>query len=91
MDQADLWQRWEYSTVGSSRQQPEPSSMSHFEERFYDLLILISSHDTAHLFADGIDILEDYHLARLFRRGATTRATNAGVKEDDIDWLQLDE
>jgi hypothetical protein len=22
-----------------------------------------------------------------FRRGATTRATSAGVKEDDIDWL----
>ena len=55
---------------------------------FYDLLILISSdQDTAHLFADGINILEDYHLARSFRRGATTRATNAGVKEDDIDWL----
>jgi hypothetical protein len=62
--------------------------MSHFEERFYDLLILISSdQDTARWLADGIDILEDYHLARSFRRGATTRATNAGVKEDDIDWL----
>jgi hypothetical protein len=43
--------------------------MSHFEERFYDLLILISlDHDTAHLFAGGIDILEDYHLARSLRR-----------------------
>ncbi len=50
--------------------------------------ILISSDpDTAHLFAGGIDILVDYHLARSFRRGATTRATNAGVTEDDIDWL----
>jgi hypothetical protein len=50
--------------------------MSHFEERFYDLLILISlDHDTAHLFAGSIYILEDYHLARSFRRGATTQHT----------------
>jgi hypothetical protein len=62
--------------------------MSYFEERFYDPLIIISlDHDTAHLFAACIDILEDYHLVRSFRRGATTRVTNAGVKQDDIDWL----
>jgi hypothetical protein len=60
--------------------------MSHFEERFYDLLILISmDHDTAHLFAGNIDILEYYHLARSFRRGATTHATDTGVKQDNID------
>jgi hypothetical protein len=74
---------WLFQTTAGTQQR-----MSHFEKRFYDLLILISSdQDTAHLFADGINILEDYHLARSFRRGATTRATNAGVKEDDIDWL----
>jgi hypothetical protein len=39
------------------------------------------------LFAEGIDVLEDYHPARSFRRGATTRATNANVKEDGSDWL----
>jgi hypothetical protein len=70
--------------IAAKAQQP----MSHFEERFYDLLILISSDPaTAYLISNGIDILEDYHLARSFRRGAMTRATNAGVKEDDIDWL----
>jgi hypothetical protein len=78
-----IFDGWLFQTADGA-QQP----MSHFEERFYDLLILISSDKaTAHLFADGIDILEDYHLARSFRRGATTRATNAGVTEDDIDWL----
>ena len=78
-----IFNGWLFQTP-TGAQQP----MSHFEERFYDLLILISiDRDTAHLFADGIDILEDYHLARSFRRGATTRATNAGVKEADIDWL----
>jgi hypothetical protein len=76
---------WHFQTAADGAQQ---RMMSHFEGRFYDLLILISSDkDTSHLFADGIDILDDYHLARSFRRGATTHATNAGVKEDDIDWL----
>jgi hypothetical protein len=74
---------WLFQTAAKTQQR-----MAHFEDRFYDLLVLISlDHDTAHLFADGIDILEDYHLARSFRRGATTRATNAGVKATDIDWL----
>jgi hypothetical protein len=34
-----------------------------------------------------MDIMEDYHLARSLRRGATTRATNAGVSQSDIDWI----
>ena len=34
-----------------------------------------------------MDIMEDYHLARSLRRGATTRATNAGVLQPDIDWI----
>jgi hypothetical protein len=78
-----IFNGWLFQTAAGAQQR-----MSHFEDRFYDLLVLISlDPDTARLFADGIDILEDYHLARSFRRGATTRATNAGVKEDDIDWL----
>jgi hypothetical protein len=78
-----IFNGWLFQTAAGAEQR-----MSHFEERFYDLLLLISlDPNTAHLFADGINILEDYHLARSFRRGATTRATNAGVWEDDIDWL----
>jgi hypothetical protein len=78
-----IFNGWIFQTAAGAQQR-----MSYFEERFYDLLLLISlDPNTAHLFADGIDILEDYHLARSFRRGATTRATNAGVKEDDIDWV----
>jgi hypothetical protein len=53
----------------------------------YDFYSHFVDHDTAHLFADGIDILEDYHLARPSVEERLTRATNAGVKEDDIDWL----
>jgi hypothetical protein len=46
---------WLFQTALGDQQR-----MSHFEERFYDLLILISSDQaTAGLFADGVDILED--------------------------------
>jgi hypothetical protein len=31
-------------------------------------------------------MLEDYHPGRSFRRGAITRATISGVKEDGIDF-----
>jgi hypothetical protein len=48
------------------------------EEAEMSLILISSEPDTAHLFADGIDILEDYHLARSFHRGASTRATIAG-------------
>jgi len=34
-----------------------------------------------------MDILEDYQLARSLSRGATTRATEAGVSQPDIDWM----
>ena len=34
-----------------------------------------------------MDIMEDYHLARSLRRGANTRATNAGVSQPHIDWI----
>jgi hypothetical protein len=74
---------WLFQTAARTQQR-----MSHFEDRFYDLLLRISSDKaTARLITEDIEILEDYHLARSFRRGATTRATNAGVKKDDIDWL----
>jgi hypothetical protein len=42
--------------------------------------------NTPYTFYARLSLVDD-HGARSFRRGATTRATNAGVKEDDIDWL----
>ena len=60
--------------------------MTHFEEDFYDRLARIYQQEPE-LFTEGINISEDFHLARSFRRGATTRATAAGVSAEDIDYI----
>jgi hypothetical protein len=60
--------------------------MSYFEDDFYDRLSQIHQ-DEPTLFAEGINIQEDFHLSRSFRRGATTRATAAGVSSTDIDYI----
>lgn len=62
--------------------------MSAFEDEFYEKLFeLKDQDDDRRLFEPGVDIPADFHLARSFRRGATTRATNAGVSDADIDWI----
>jgi hypothetical protein len=61
-------------------------TMSFFNEEFYRVLFGIREEDPS-LFEPAMDIMEDYHLARSLRRGATTRATNAGVSQPDIDWI----
>ncbi|MGB8702432.1 MAG: hypothetical protein WCD18_23695, partial [Thermosynechococcaceae cyanobacterium] len=60
--------------------------MSEFEDNFYDLLLRIQQIDPS-LFTEGTEILEDFQLSRSHRRGATTRATAAGVLGTDIDWI----
>lgn len=60
--------------------------MSHFEDDFYDRLARVNQIQP-NLFTEGINISEDFHLARSFRRGATTRATAAGVSAEDIDYI----
>ena len=60
--------------------------MSDFEDDFYDRLLRIQQLDPS-LFTEGTDIMEDFQLARSHRRGATTRATAAGVLGTDIDWV----
>jgi hypothetical protein len=60
--------------------------MGDFDEDFYDRLYRIKNENSS-LFSEGIDIQEDYHIARSFRRGATTRATAAGVSSSDIDYI----
>jgi hypothetical protein len=66
--------------------QGEQRFLSFFHEEFYRVLFSVRDLDPS-LFEPNIDILEDYHLARSLRRGATTRATNAGVAQQDIDWV----
>jgi hypothetical protein len=53
---------WEYSTFLPDKYQSPVACR--IEDRFYDFYSHFVDHDTANLFADGIDILEDYHLAR---------------------------
>jgi hypothetical protein len=64
----------------------EQLPMSSFSERFYGLLLEIQE-EAPELFPGEMDILEDFHLSRSHRRGATTRATEAGVAGSDIDWI----
>jgi hypothetical protein len=66
--------------------QGEQRPMTSFAEEFYRVLFAICDGDPS-LFEPTMDIMEDYHLARSLRRGATTRATNAGVSQPDIDWI----
>ena len=64
----------------------EQRRMSHFDDDFYERLFRIQQ-TRPELFTDGIVIEEDYHIARSFRRGATTRATAAGVSSSDIEYI----
>jgi len=60
--------------------------LSHFEEEFYAILFELRAADPS-LFEPDCNILDDYQLARSLRRGATTRATEAGGSQPDIDWM----
>ena len=64
----------------------EQMRMSDFEVDFYDRLLRIQQINPS-LFTEGTDIMEDFQLSRSHRRGATTRATAAGVLSTDIDWI----
>jgi hypothetical protein len=64
----------------------EQRAMAHFGPKFYELLLEIQD-SNPELFPGDLDIVEDFHLSRSHRRGATTRATEAGVSGTDIDWI----
>jgi hypothetical protein len=64
----------------------EQRAMSHFSPKFYELLLEIQD-SNPELFPGDLDIVEDFHLSRSHRRGATTRAMEAGVSGTDIDWI----
>jgi hypothetical protein len=58
-------------------------SMSSFEEQFLEQLLEIQALRNSPI-DENLDVTEEYHLARLFRRGATTHAQNQGVSQPDI-------
>jgi hypothetical protein len=66
--------------------QGKQHSMSSFSEEFYRILFVIHE-DNPSLFKPTMDIMKDYHITRSLRRGATTRAMNAGILQPDIDWI----
>jgi hypothetical protein len=67
--------------------QGERWTMTSFSEQFYRVLFAICDGDPSLFEPTSIDTMEDYHLERSLCRGAKTRATNAGVSQPDIDWI----
>jgi hypothetical protein len=72
---------WAFQTADGRQR-----TMGSFEEKFLDLLVQVHEAEPA-LFPGGIDVEQDFHLGRSHRRGATTRATAAGVAPADIEWI----
>jgi hypothetical protein len=60
--------------------------MSDFNEVFYDMRYDIQR-QMPELISEDIDVVEDFHLACSFRRGATTRAQLVDVPEAVIEWV----
>lgn len=81
LDDAGVETGWLFQTATGQQK-----AMADFEAKFYELLLQVQAADPS-LFAEGIDIMEDYSLTRSHRRGATTRATAAGVSKADIEWV----
>jgi hypothetical protein len=81
LDQCGITTGWAFQTPDGDQMR-----MSDFEDDFYDRLLRIQQIDPS-LFTEGTDVLEDFQLSRSHRRGATTRATAAGVSGTDIDWI----
>ena len=65
--------------TGSSKQ----AAMNKYEKEIFSRLRQIQR-ERGDLIPDTVDVDQDYGLARMFRRGATTRARVAGVSGDDI-------
>jgi len=58
--------------------------MSDFEESVFNRLLEIQE-ERPDLIPQEFDVLEEYGLARSFRRGSTTEAKNQGVPEPEVD------
>ena len=62
---------------------PQQAAMNKYEKEIFLRLRQIQK-ERPDLIPESVDIDQDYGLARMFRRGATTRARIAGVSSDDI-------
>ena len=60
--------------------------MTDLEDLIFELLEEIQS-EHPELISEDVDVCDACGMARSFRRGSTTRAENAGVKADDIDYI----
>jgi hypothetical protein len=60
--------------------------MSDFNEIFSDNLYDIQRR-LPELISEDMDVADDFHLARSFQRGATTRAQLANVPESVVEWV----
>jgi hypothetical protein len=60
--------------------------MSDFEESIFDKFLEVQE-KRPDLIPPEFDVLEEFGLARSFRRGSTTEAKNQAVDEDDIDFI----
>jgi hypothetical protein len=66
-----------------------PKSMTDFDDIFYESLLEIQKKRN-NIIDEEIDVIDGYHLARSFRRGAsTTRAQLAEVLETTVNWVNL--
>jgi hypothetical protein len=72
---------WLFQTRTGARK-----AMSDFDDVFYESLLEIQK-KRKDIIDEEIDVLDDYHLARSFRRGATTRAQLAEVPESIVNWV----
>ena len=61
--------------------------MSDFKESVFDRLLEIQE-ERPDLIPQEFDVLEEYGLARSFRRGSTTEAKNQGVPEPEVDSIR---
>jgi hypothetical protein len=60
--------------------------MQSFEDKFIEPRLRVQQAEPEHV-PGMVDITEDFHLGRSHRRGATSRATAAGVAKSDVDWI----
>jgi hypothetical protein len=61
-------------------------SIASFNDNFYDAMLDIQRR-MPEVIDDETDVLDDFHLARSFRRGTTTRAQLAEVPPSVVEWV----
>jgi hypothetical protein len=81
LEQAGITTGWAFQDADGGQRR-----MAFFEDDFYEKLLAVQQSSPS-LFTEGTNVMEDFHLARSHRQGATTRATAAGVSGTDIDWI----